>query len=409
MKAENSKNSDSIADGPDFVTQKINLDVPDFAQNDFVTEVHIGTVGAGPAIEHSPVAIEMTEKSAVKPTLSDEERLPTIVDSASSKAFIIMMACVALVIGFLLHKNMKKEAEISAASESSNIELQDGGDLSLIAVPPTETTAQTTTTTTATETVTVPPPETLAPATDSTSTQHADNTGVILAPVSEPASPDATQPTVSTPIPATIENRLLTELDSSFHFRGLAIDETLVQEEIELLPPVIVEDTTVPIVTLPVISMQSIESPLAKAQRLLKEKDYKGALTAFQQLEKTAPKQSQLGQIKSYIGLDQKANAYPLLLKFLSSPQNATHTEAKNLYKKLSDGKASYLITTTPGAATITVNGIKLLKNSPVLLTELEVKDYIIKIEKDGYSPKEIAVTSQAGEFSHIKADLSPL
>jgi hypothetical protein len=145
---------------------------------------------------------------------------------------------------------------------------------------------------------------------------------------------------------------------------------------------------------------------LSLGRAYLASGQYSLALQTFANTQKGTSPAAILGQVRAHIGLKDEKSAYDLLMKFLSDPRHAGNNEARHLFKKVSGGKAALLITTIPEAANIHVGDKKLLKSSPVILSELEAKDYQLKIEKEGFKPFEKSQSLKPGEFISIKVKL---
>lgn len=356
-------------DAPDYVTEKIVFDPSEFALNDFDTEIHTGISGAGPNLDevlentavdkHVPPAIEPTEKSVLHHP-ETEAALPTIFDSASVRAFTVMGLFAALVIIIML--NQLETPESIVPSDPAVIQTPD--------VAPTLASESS---------------SRHEPILQLSSLLSVANLDDVLALGAEPLAapvtliasidvPELTDP--SPPLPSTSSTLTLTES----------------------LPPIIrmdaVNDTPQP------------KTALELAREKLSQGDFAAALVDYQALEKSHPATAILGQVRAMMGLKDEKSAYALLLRFLGNPKNSANSEARNLYKKLSGGKAAILITTFPEGAEITVGDKKLLKSSPVILTELEAKDYLVKITKDGFNPYEVSSSLKPGEFTAIKIKL---
>jgi hypothetical protein len=162
---------------------------------------------------------------------------------------------------------------------------------------------------------------------------------------------------------------------------------------------------------------QAIQLPGADPHRValvqgkiqLAQKVYDAALASFQQALKGKHTRTAatLGLTRVHLGLGDLKAAAGVIIPFLTAHPH--HAEAKALLTQVAGSKAVVLITSDPPAAAVTVGTTKLAKTSPVIVAELDARNYPIKLEKVGYKPFEIHKEVKAGEFIAVNVRLEPM
>jgi hypothetical protein len=65
-------------------------------------------------------------------------------------------------------------------------------------------------------------------------------------------------------------------------------------------------------------------------------------------------------------------------------------------------------ILTDPEGATVYLNEKKIEEKTPVILPDLTLGNYKVKIEKDGYMPQDLSINFSVNEFNPVIVKLKP-
>lgn len=99
----------------------------------------------------------------------------------------------------------------------------------------------------------------------------------------------------------------------------------------------------------------------------------------------------------------------PLVEVLLNAKEESVLRDAHNLLRKISPLRSVVYIQSDPPGAQIYINDKKLGQVTPVLLHEMGLGSYHVRLEKAGFQPLEVTLSLSVNEFNPLFAKLKPL
>lgn len=120
--------------------------------------------------------------------------------------------------------------------------------------------------------------------------------------------------------------------------------------------------------------------------------------------------QAMLGLVGIYHMQGQNQQALPLLVDVMLNAQDPdVKLQATNAFKSISPLRSVMYIYSDPPGATVSVNDQALPQRTPIILPDLGLGNYRLKIHKEGYVPQELKIDISLNEFNPIIVKLKPL
>jgi len=117
-----------------------------------------------------------------------------------------------------------------------------------------------------------------------------------------------------------------------------------------------------------------------------------------------------LGLVRGYALMDRIDKGLPLLVEvLLKGGDEDIKREANDLFQKISPFRSVLYIYSEPPGAQVTVNGKPVQQKTPVILHELPLGSYKLKIEKPGYLPQDLNLSMSVNEFNPIIVQLKSI
>lgn len=117
-----------------------------------------------------------------------------------------------------------------------------------------------------------------------------------------------------------------------------------------------------------------------------------------------------LGLVGIYHMQGQNQMALPLLVDVMLNAQDPdVKQQATNAFKSISPLRSVMYIYSDPAGATVSVNDQPLSQRTPIILPDLGLGNYRLKVHKDGYVPQELKIDISMNEFNPIIVKLKPL
>lgn len=117
-----------------------------------------------------------------------------------------------------------------------------------------------------------------------------------------------------------------------------------------------------------------------------------------------------LGLVSVYHGLGKKELAIPNLVEVLMNAKDeVVKREATALFLQISPLKSMMYIVSDPAGAKVYLNDKLLNDVTPMILPELSLGNYKVRIEKDGFEPQNLSINMSVSEFNPVLAKLKPL
>ncbi len=133
---------------------------------------------------------------------------------------------------------------------------------------------------------------------------------------------------------------------------------------------------------------------------------------AYYQRAKESPEysnQAELGIAAAHSGLGQNDQALIRIINVVVNTKDTkTQSEAESLYHKIYPMKSVLYVATQPPGASISVNGNPIAQVTPVILSDLLVGSYRVKIEKQGFKAHETRVTVPLSAIKSVIVTLQP-
>lgn len=110
-------------------------------------------------------------------------------------------------------------------------------------------------------------------------------------------------------------------------------------------------------------------------------------------------------------GLQQNlAAALPLLVEVLVRSQDErVRSDAHGLFRQLSPLRSVMYIYTDPEGAVVTVNDKPVAQKTPLILHDMGLGNYKIRIQKDGFVPQDLNINMSIAEFNPVIIKLKPV
>ncbi len=116
-----------------------------------------------------------------------------------------------------------------------------------------------------------------------------------------------------------------------------------------------------------------------------------------------------LGMARSEYALGDKDRALTHLVEvLLNNKDGSLSGQADALFKQISPIKSVIYISTEPAGASVMVNSEELGQKTPIILSDLDLGNYQIQIEKNGYKTEQIKQNLKISEFVPIFIKLQP-
>jgi pSer/pThr/pTyr-binding forkhead associated (FHA) protein len=117
-----------------------------------------------------------------------------------------------------------------------------------------------------------------------------------------------------------------------------------------------------------------------------------------------------LGLASAYANMKNLGKALPLLVEvLLKSKDEATMGAANNLFQKISPFRSVIYVYSEPAGADVIVNDKPVAQKTPLILHELPLGSYRLKISKAGYQPTELRMSMSVNEFNPVIVKLKPI
>lgn len=119
---------------------------------------------------------------------------------------------------------------------------------------------------------------------------------------------------------------------------------------------------------------------------------------------------AELGLVSVYNNKGKRNEAIPLLVDVLWNNKNeVVKKEALSLFQQISPLKSMMLISTDPTGAKVLINDKPIDQLTPIILPDLQLGNYRVHIEKDGYYPQDLSISMSLSEFNPVIVKLRPL
>lgn len=120
--------------------------------------------------------------------------------------------------------------------------------------------------------------------------------------------------------------------------------------------------------------------------------------------------QAMLGLVGIYHMQGQNAQALPLLVDVMLNTQDPdVKLQATNAFKEVSPLRSVMYIYSDPAGATVTVNDQTLPQHTPIILPDLGLGNYRLRIVKEGFVPQDLKIDISLNEFNPIIVKLKPI
>jgi len=117
-----------------------------------------------------------------------------------------------------------------------------------------------------------------------------------------------------------------------------------------------------------------------------------------------------LGLVRGYAMLKEINKALPLLVEvMLNNKDENLKREANALFQQISPFRSVVYVYSKPEGATVTVNDKKVSQPTPVILHDMSLGTYKLKVEKPGYIPVDLRLNLSVNEFNPVVVELKPI
>lgn len=117
-----------------------------------------------------------------------------------------------------------------------------------------------------------------------------------------------------------------------------------------------------------------------------------------------------LGLVSVYNGLGRKSEAVQNLVEvLLNSKDEQIKKEANALFQQVSPLRSIMYVLTDPAGATVYLNDKKIEEKTPLILPDLTLGNYKVRIEKDGYLAQDLSINFSVNEFNPVVVKLRPV
>ena len=143
----------------------------------------------------------------------------------------------------------------------------------------------------------------------------------------------------------------------------------------------------------------------------LRIKDFEKAITYLEQ-SKNNPEMkywAMLGLAQAYGEQQQVPQALPYLVEvLLNAKEDDLKTEANQVFQKISPLRSIVYVYTEPTGADVYVNEKKITQQTPVILHDIALGNYRLRVEKAGYQVQELVLSISITEFKPVIINLRP-
>jgi tetratricopeptide (TPR) repeat protein len=165
------------------------------------------------------------------------------------------------------------------------------------------------------------------------------------------------------------------------------------------------------------LNSQPAPSEVALARHLLgtcylKLNDVQRAMGYFEQAKEHEDWRhpAMLGMVHGHAMMNQMDRALPLLVEvLLKTEDEEVKKEANDLFQKISPFRSVIYVYSEPAGAQVVVNDNPVAQKTPVILHELPLGNYRIRVEKPGYLPTELNLSLSVNEFNPVIVKLRPI
>lgn len=140
--------------------------------------------------------------------------------------------------------------------------------------------------------------------------------------------------------------------------------------------------------------------------------DLQRAMGYFEQARQVEEQRypAMLGLVACYSAQQQIAKALPLLVEvMLKAKDENVKREANDLFQKMSPFRSVIYVYSDPSGATVTVNDKPVAQQTPVILHDLPLGNYRLRVEKAGYLPTDLNLSMTVNEFNPVVVKLKPI
>jgi tetratricopeptide (TPR) repeat protein len=117
-----------------------------------------------------------------------------------------------------------------------------------------------------------------------------------------------------------------------------------------------------------------------------------------------------LGLVNCYAVGQQLDKALPLIVEvMLKNKDEAVKREANDLFQKISPFRSVIYVYTDPPGAQVVVNDKPVEQPTPLILHEMPLGNYRLRIQKPGYLPTDLSLTLSVNEFNPVIVTLKPI
>ncbi|MBI2343175.1 MAG: PEGA domain-containing protein [Deltaproteobacteria bacterium] len=119
---------------------------------------------------------------------------------------------------------------------------------------------------------------------------------------------------------------------------------------------------------------------------------------------------AKLGLVRILARQQKSLEALPLLVEvMLRADDDAVKAEARATFKEISPLKSVIYVRTDPAGADVFLNGEKMVTQTPLILHDLGLGNYTIRLEREGHLPKEVNINLTVHEFNPVIVRLQPV
>jgi pSer/pThr/pTyr-binding forkhead associated (FHA) protein len=140
--------------------------------------------------------------------------------------------------------------------------------------------------------------------------------------------------------------------------------------------------------------------------------DLQRAIGYFEQARQSEDQRypAMLGLVNCYAVQQQMNKALPLLIEvMLKAKADEVKQEANGLFQKISPFRSVIYVYSDPQGADVIVNDKKVEQKTPVILHDLPLGTYKLRIEKAGFLPTDLNLTLSVNEFNPVIVKLKPI
>ncbi len=141
-------------------------------------------------------------------------------------------------------------------------------------------------------------------------------------------------------------------------------------------------------------------------------RDIQRAMGYFEQARESdeVRHKAMLGLVNGYAMLNEMNRALPLLVEvLLQAKDDETKREANDLFQKVSPFRSVIYVYSEPSGATVIVNDKPVAQKTPVILHDLPLGSYRIKVTKPGFQPTDLNLSLSVNEFNPVVVKLKPI